>query len=122
MRLTEKVLFALVILMATPAAFAQLLGDGGDVYNVEGISDGCGDTMSADECMFGTGSDWTTSICSNAACPACGFDQTMTKSICYRLYGNTGYCACQGTSGVGRDKNGNTFPHCNASGSCASRP
>jgi|GEM_PF-1726374 len=120
MRLLGKALLVLILLMPASAAFAQVLGDGGEVFSPEAISDGCGDTMSPDECMFG--GNWTTSICSNAACPACGFDQTMTKSICYRLYGNTGYCACQGTSGVGRDKNGNTFPHCNASGSCAARP
>jgi hypothetical protein len=119
MRLTTKVLLALVILLATPAAFAQVSGDDPGVFSVEGISDGCGDTMNADECMA-SGSGWSTTICSDQACPACGFDMNMTKSVCYRLYGGFGYCKCQG-GGVGRDKYGNKFPNCAASGSCASR-
>jgi hypothetical protein len=56
MRFLAKALFALSLLLVTPSVFAQAAGDGGDVYSMEGISDGCGSTMNADECMFGIAS------------------------------------------------------------------
>jgi hypothetical protein len=59
MRLMVKVLLALGILLAAPAVFAQVAGDGSEVYSMEGISDGCGSTMNADDCMFGD-SGWNT--------------------------------------------------------------
>src|SRR5436305_10243474 len=115
MRLTVKVLLALVILLAAPSVFAQLAGDGSDTYSVAAISDGCGDTMNADECMFG--SDSSSMICKKAYCPSCGLNQTQTASVCYTLQGNYGYCSCQ-PGGVTIDKYGNKWPNCNASGSC----
>jgi hypothetical protein len=117
MRFLTKGLLVLVILLAAPAAFAQVFGDG-DVYNKEGISDGCGDTMNADECMF-SGSSINT--CIDQYCPQCGFNNTLTAASCYRLKGATGYCSCQG-GGVTRDKWGQPMPVCKTSGFCSSRP
>ncbi|MEA2337823.1 MAG: hypothetical protein QOE82_1830 [Thermoanaerobaculia bacterium] len=51
MRIPFLVFIALALVCLTGSAFAQSSGD--DVFNVEGISDGCGDTMNPDECMFG---------------------------------------------------------------------
>ena len=73
MRLLANTVLVLIILLAAPSLFAQV--DGGGVDNVEGISDGCAGTMNPDECMA-SGSGWTSTICSNEACPACRFDQT----------------------------------------------
>jgi hypothetical protein len=112
MRFLSRSLIVALFLLVTPAAFAQF--DGGDVMNMQGISDGCGATMNADECMDST---WTTTICTLSACPACAFDKTQTMSICYYLPGNSGYCSCAGGP-VGTDKNGNKFPNCTAKGSC----
>jgi len=117
MRSIGEALFVF-ILLAAPAAFAQV--DGGGIDNMDGISDGCGATMNADECMFGD-SGWNDiSQCTRTACPACAFDETGTKSICYYLTGNSGYCSCKGRDSVGRDSHGNIFPNCSTSGSCLS--
>ena len=107
----------LFLTLSPTRAQAQIVGDG-DVFSVAGISDGCGDTMNPDDCMS-VGNSWSATICTNEACPACGFDSTMTRSICYRLIGNYGYCSCQG-GGVGRDKYGNKIALCTTNGSCAS--
>jgi hypothetical protein len=115
MRVLMKSMIVALFFLVTPAVFGQL-SDGGDVFNMQGISDGCGATMNADQCMFGD-SSWTTTICTMSACPACAFDQTQTRSICYYLPGNAGYCSCAGGS-VGRDRYGNRFPNCAAKGSC----
>jgi hypothetical protein len=116
MRFMVKVFFVLLILGVTPAAFAQLDGGTDGVDSVAGISDGCGATMNPDDCMF-QDSGWSSTICTSSACPACAFDATMTKSICYYLTGNSGYCKCSG-GGVTKDKYGNVIPNCSASGSC----
>jgi len=110
-----KLLLVALFLLVTPAAFAQ---SDGEVFNMEGISDGCGDTMNADQCMFGD-SSWTATYCTKDACPACAFDQTQTRSICYYLTGNTGYCSCTG-GGVAYDKHGQKYANCTTSGSCVS--
>ena len=118
MRFLANALFVLVVLLCAPAVFAQV--DGGGVDNMDGIGDGCGATMNPDECMFGD-SGWNNiTQCTRTACPACAFDETGTKSICYYLTGNSGYCSCTGRSSVGRDTHGNSFPSCNSSGSCLS--
>jgi len=88
-----RLLLITLFLLVTPAAFAQVFGDGSDVFSVEGISDGCSGTMNADECMF-SDSSWTTTLWTNDACPACAFDETQTRSICFYLTGNSGYCSC----------------------------
>ncbi len=106
---------AVLFLVLTPTAHAQMVGDDGTVYVLQGISDGCGDTMSADECMASGGSSST--ICKKTYCPACGMNQTQTGSVCYTLQGNFGYCSCQPGS-VTTDRYGNKWPNCNASGSC----
>jgi hypothetical protein len=112
-----KLLWIAVFVLAAPIAFAQIdPGDGPD--NMQGIGDGCGGTMSADDCMFGAGT--TTTQCTSDACPACAFDQTQTRSICYYLTGNFGYCSCSG-NGVAYDRYGNKFANCNTSGSCVKR-
>ncbi len=115
MRIFKSSLIVALFLLVTPAAFAQL-SDGGDVLNMQGVSDGCAGTMDPDQCMFGD-SSWTTTICTQSACPACAFDRTQTMSICYYLPGNSGYCSCAGGP-VGTDKYGNKFPNCAAKGSC----
>jgi hypothetical protein len=115
MRIFTRSLIVVLFLLATPAAFAQAL-DTGDTFNLQGVSDGCGTTMNVDECMFGD-SSWTTTLCTMSACPACAFDATQTRSICYYLPGNAGYCSCTGGP-VGTDKYGNKFPNCATKGSC----
>ena len=116
MRVFVRLFLVALFLTVTPAAFAQVLGDGADTFNLEGISDGCGSTMNADQCMFGD-SSWTTTLCTNSSCPACAFDASHTKSICYYLDGNSGYCSCKG-GGVGTDKYGNKYANCTTNGSC----
>src|SRR5258706_8951673 len=116
MRVFTRLLFVMLFLLVTPAAFAQVLGDGGDVFSVEGISDGCGSTINADECMFGD-SSWSSTICTSSACPACAFDETHTRSICFYLDGNSGYCSFKGGP-LGTAKYGNKFANCTTSGSC----
>jgi hypothetical protein len=113
MRHFIKLFCAFVILSAAPALYAQ--SDGGTlVYNLAGISDGCGDTMNADECM---GSDTSSTICRKTYCPSCGMDQTQTSSLCFTLLGNMGVCSCK-PGGVTIDKYGNRWPNCTISGSC----
>jgi hypothetical protein len=116
MRSITRVLFVVTLFMVTPAVFAQIFT--GDVENRDGISDGCGDTMNADECMaMGT----SHTVCVDDYCPACGFNNTMTGASCYRLKGNTGYCSCQ-AGGITRDKWGQPMPVCTTNGFCSSRP
>lgn len=104
-----------VMLFGAPAALAQS-DDGSLTFNAAGISDGCGDTMNADECMA-SGSGFSSTLCKQDACPACGFNDTMTASICFRVRGQYGYCSCT-AAGIAYDKNGNKIANCNASGSC----
>jgi hypothetical protein len=108
-------LLALVVLLVTPAAFAQV--DGAD--NMTGISDGCGATMNADQCMFGDG-DFSSSftICRQNYCPSCYMNQTQTGSLCGTLLGNMGACKCTPSSYVATDRYGNKYPACLTSGSC----
>jgi hypothetical protein len=114
MRFLGLALATLIVLFIAPAAFAQIdPGDGID--NMTGISDGCGDTMNPDDCMF---SDTSSTICKKAYCPACGFNENQTASICFTLQGQYGYCSCTG-GGVTIDKHGNKVANCNASGSCS---
>ena len=120
MRVFTRLLFVVLFLLVTPAVFAQVFGDGGDVFNKDGISDGCGDTMNADECMASGGMTSHTT-CVSDYCPACGFNNTMTAATCYRLKGNTGYCTCQ-AAGITRDRWGQPMPVCTTSGFCSSRP
>ena len=101
-----------------PAALAQS-DDGNLIFDVAGISDGCGDSMSPDDCM--ASGDTTQTLCTRDACPACAFDQTMTRSICYKLYGASGYCSCTGANNVAYDRNGNKTPNCATSGSCVNQ-
>jgi len=55
MRIIIRVTLCLVLFLSATAAFAQFDGDGAD--NKDGISDGCGATMNADQCMWSDGSD-----------------------------------------------------------------
>lgn len=115
MRFAVMALLALVILLITPAAFAQV--DGSD--NLIGISDGCGATMNADQCMFGdAASSGSITICRQSYCPSCMMNQAQTASFCGTLLGNQGYCQCTGTGSVYTDKYGNKWPACNTKGSC----
>ncbi len=116
MRTLIKMLLVIVVLMVAPAVFAQVDGDG--VESMDGISDGCSGTMNADQCMFGD-SGWTATYCTKAACPSCAFDASGTKSICYYLTGNSGYCTCSG-AGVAYDKYGQKYANCTTGGSCVS--
>jgi hypothetical protein len=109
-----KLLLVALFLLVTPAAFAQNFDDG--VFNMEGISDGCSGTMNADQCMFGD-STWTATYCTKDACPACAFNETQTKSVCYYLTGNYGYCSCTG-AGVAYDSHGQKYANCTTNGSC----
>jgi len=113
-----RLLLVALFLLVTPAAFAQVFG-GDDVFSMQGISDGCGDTMSADECMSAGMTSHTR--CVSDYCPACGFNNTMTAATCYRLKGNTGYCTCQ-AAGITTDRWGQPMPVCNTSGFCSSTP
>jgi hypothetical protein len=116
MRLLTRVLLVPFFLLLAPAAFAQYDG----VDNKEGLGDGCASTMSPDDCMFGD-SGWNDiTQCTRAACPACAFDSTGTKSICYYLPGNFGYCTCAGRPSVAVDSQGNKVPNCQTTGSCVS--
>jgi hypothetical protein len=118
MRFAAKIIFALVLVWAAPAAFAQVSGDIVGPDDKVAVEGGCADALNPDDCMFGD-SGWNNiTQCTRAACPACAFDETGTKSICYYLTGNSGYCSCTGRSSVGRDAHGNTFPSCQTSGSC----
>jgi hypothetical protein len=112
MRIAIRVFIVLVVLLSTPAVFAQV--DTG-VDALQGISDGCGDTMNPDDCMFSDSS--TTILCTNDACPQCGFNQSMTASVCYRLWGAAGYCSCA-PGGLYTDKYGQKQPNCATKGSC----
>ena len=56
MKIVVRVTLCLALFLAASASFAQS-DDGGGVFNMEGISDGCGSTMNADQCMWGDGSD-----------------------------------------------------------------
>ena len=113
-----RLLLVALVLLVTPAAFAQVLGDDNEVLDRSGISDGCSGTMNADQCMFGD-SGWTATYCTKAACPACAFDVSGSKSICYYLTGNMGYCSCSG-GGVAYDNHGQKYANCTTNGSCVS--
>lgn len=85
--------------------------------------DAVGDTMCdwMDDTWGGSstsGGGTVTTYCTKSYCPRCGLDSTQTKSVCYSLFGQSGYCSCQGTNYVGTDKYGNKFPRCSTSGSC----
>src|SRR6266852_1287831 len=104
-------LFAL-ILVAAPIASATVL-------NLDPVSDPLGDCSNAatpDECMaVSTGPN---AICTDSwGCPQCGMNQDMTASICYRSFGNYGFCSCT-ANGTYVDKYGRTLPRCTISGSC----
>lgn len=114
-----RLLLVALFLLVTPAAFAQVLGDGDEVLDKSGISDGCGDTMNADECMAAGMTSHTR--CISDYCPACGFNNSMTAATCYRLKGNTGYCSCT-PQGITRDRWGQPMPNCTTSGFCSSTP
>lgn len=55
MKIVVRVILCLVLLLTATAAFARPDDDG--PFSLEGISDGCGSTMNADQCMWGDGSD-----------------------------------------------------------------
>jgi hypothetical protein len=50
MRVFVRLLICVVISLGATAAFAQ--SDSTDVFAVDGISDGCGDTMNGEECFW----------------------------------------------------------------------
>jgi hypothetical protein len=114
----RRVVFALTVLLMFaigPLAHAE-------VFNLDPVQDPLGDcsqSASPDECM-GVGTT-TASICSDSwGCPMCGMNQNLTKSVCYRLFGNWGYCRCQ-PDGIYVDKWGRTMPKCKSGGSCTVR-
>lgn len=81
--------------------------------------DPCAD-MTIDECMASGGTTTTTRCTDSYGCPQCGMNQTLTGAVCYRLFGNWGYCSCL-AQGVAYDKNGIKYPVCKTSGSCTQR-
>ncbi len=99
-----------VLLMIAPAAAAQTTPHG--TFNQIG-NDPCSGAATPDECMASGGN----LPCRLARCPACALDDTGTKSICYYLDGNTGYCTCSGGP-AGRRTDGTPYPNCGHGASC----
>jgi hypothetical protein len=101
-----------LILVAAPAAFAA-------VQNLDPVTDPLGDCSTAatpDQCM--ALSSGPNAICTDSwGCPQCAMNQAMTSSICYRNFGNYGFCSCT-ANGTYVDKYGRTLPRCTISGSC----
>lgn len=97
MRITLLLLVALALLFISNSARAQSAGDG--TFNAEGISDGCGDTMNPDECMFGDsgaggGGSWS------PGCQYCYANEGAPYANCFS--GASGlsfgkYANCQGS-------------------------
>jgi hypothetical protein len=105
------------LLVAAPAAYAQL-DPGTDPLSRTGFVNDCGDTMNADECMA---SGTTTTRCTDSyGCPQCGMSGDMSTSVCWRVYGNWGYCSCT-PNGTYINSYGIKTPSCKTQGSCTSR-
>src|SRR5882672_1795611 len=100
-----RLLLVLVVAMfITPVAFGQFGGDG-DVYNKEGISDGCAGTMNPDVC-FHTGDWWNTTWWGGTGWTDCGL---------------SGGCATCGTNSYGKRVCVYGIAY-NASCSCTNQP
>jgi hypothetical protein len=64
MRNVFRVLFCLAMFLTATAALAQVVdGGGGEVQDMNGISDGCGDTMNADQCFWSPSSGGNYGYC-----------------------------------------------------------
>ena len=114
----RKALFALPLLVAllyAPSLHAV-------VFNLDPVTDPLGDcsgAVTADECM--SASTTSALICSDSwGCPMCGMNATLTNSLCYRIFGNYGFCSCT-ANGTYYDKYGNLKPNCITKGSCTTR-
>lgn len=80
MRIPLLVVITLAVFLLAGSAFAQSNGDG--VFNEQGISDGCGDTMNPDECMFGDSAGGGGSG-SGGGCSYCYHSSTAPYANCF---------------------------------------
>ena len=103
-----------LFILAAPSLFA-------DVRTLDPVSDPLGDCsgdVTADQCMA---SSTTTSTCTDSwGCPQCGMNQSTTDSICFKIYGNYGFCTCT-AQGTYYDKYGRLMPRCYTRGACNAR-
>jgi hypothetical protein len=118
-------LVVVVVLFVTPVAFGQVLGDGGEIYNMQGISDGCSGTMNADVC-FHTGDWWNTTWwggtgwtdCGlSGGCATCGTNSFGKRVCVYGIYYSAS-CSCTNQPRVG---SGPGITDCVPMGSCTYR-
>jgi hypothetical protein len=112
---------ALVLVCIAPAVFAQEFYGGPDQQEEY---DACQGSLDPDVCMWspmGGAGAGAPALCNGSfGCPMCGFDMTLTKAVCYRLRGQSGFCSCT-AKGTYTDKWGQKQPNCDTSGSCAVR-
>lgn len=85
------------------------------------IPSGCG-AWPSDPTGGGTPTGTTPTKCISDYCPACALDDSETRSICYKVFGQLwGYCSCAGSNSIRTDKYGNKHPKCTTSGFCSIR-
>jgi hypothetical protein len=113
-RLLIALPLAVLFTMITPSLHAA-------VYTLDPVTDPLGDcsgAVTADQCMS---SGTTTTTCSDSwGCPQCGMNSTTTDSLCFRLFGNYGFCSCT-PAGTFYDKYGNIQARCYTKGACNTR-
>ncbi len=123
MFLAPRLLFVLVVLLVSPAAFAQLVDEG--VLNKTEISDGCAGTMNADVC-FHSGDWWNVSFYGNdgiiecglsGGCSSCGTNG-YGKQICVKGIAFSASCTCTNDHVDGA---GPGITTCHPRGSCTFR-
>jgi hypothetical protein len=111
----------LAFILLCPRSFAGEFYTGPEMQ--PDVPDVCQGTLNPDVCMWSpmTNPSGSSTLCSNTfGCPICGYDQTLTKAVCFILQGQNGKCSCR-EKGVGWDRNGNRMPLCDVSGSCVVR-
>lgn len=110
----RRIIFPLALLVIlTLSASARA-----DIRNLDPVENPLGDcstAVSADDCMALTSNTLT---CTDSwGCPQCGMNDAKTGSLCYRLFGNYGFCSCT-ANGIYYDKYGNIQARCTVKGAC----
>ena len=103
-----------LFILAAPSLFAA-------TRNLDPVTDPLGDCsgdMTADQCMASTTN--TTTCTDSWGCPQCGMSQDLTRAVCFKIYGNYGFCTCT-AYGTYYDKYGRLQPSCYVRGACNAR-
>ena len=114
----KKLVLALPLLVVATLFAASAHAD---TRTLDPVTDPLGDCYSADSPDQCLASGTTTTICTDSwGCPQCGLSQDGRNAVCFRLFGNYGWCSCS-PYGIGYDKYGNVVPKCILKGTCNTR-